>query len=111
MRSLHEDQYDPFAEVPAASRVFSKPPAPYQIHSCVSEAHYSCEEAAVTQLDNCWDGSAATAAISKFNEIKSKFFDARYNVLDNYVNFLLQQVGEGYTQTEDTNVSLADQFK
>lgn len=68
-------------------------------------------QTAITQLDNCWDGSAATVAISKFNEIKSKFFDARYNVLDNYVNFLLQQVGEGYTQTEDTNVSLADQFK
>lgn len=66
---------------------------------------------AITQLDNTWDGSAATAAISKFNEIKSQFFDARYNVLNNYVNFLLQQVGEGYTQTEDTNISLADQFK
>lgn len=68
-------------------------------------------QTAINQLDNCWDGSAATVAISKFNEIKYKFFDARYNVLDNYVNFLLQQVGEGYTQTEDTNVSLADQFK
>lgn len=68
-------------------------------------------QTAITQLDNSWDGSAATSAISKFNEIKSKFFDARYNVLDNYVNFLLQQVGEGYTQTEDTNVSLANQFK
>lgn len=68
-------------------------------------------QTAVTRLDNCWDGSAATVAISKFNEIKSKFLNARYNALDNYVNFLLQQVGEGYIQTEDTNVSLADQFK
>ena len=66
---------------------------------------------AIAQLDNCWDGPAATAAISKFNELKSEYCDARYNVLDNYVNFLLQQVGEGYTQTEDANVSLADQFK
>lgn len=68
-------------------------------------------QTAVTQLDNCWDGSAASAAISKFNKIKSEFSDARYNVLDNYVNFLLQQVGEGYTQTEGTNVSLAERFK
>ncbi len=68
-------------------------------------------QTAITQLDSTWDGSAATTAISKFNEIKSKFLDARYNVIDNYVNFLLQQVGEGYTQTEETNKSLADQFK
>lgn len=68
-------------------------------------------QTAITQLDSAWDGSAATTAISKFNEIKSKFLDARYNVIDNYVKFLLQQVGEGYTQTEDANKSLADQFK
>lgn len=68
-------------------------------------------QTAITRLDNFWDGSAATAAISKFNEIKSQFFEARYDVLDNYVNFLLQQVGEGYTQTENVNVSLAEQFK
>lgn len=72
---------------------------------------FSNVQTAITQLDNCWEGSAATAAISSFNEVKSKFFDARYNVLDNYVNFLLQQVGEGYSQTEDANISLADQFK
>lgn len=68
-------------------------------------------QTAITQLDNCWEGPAATVAISKFNEMKSKFLDARYNVLDNYVNFLLQQVGDGYTQTEEANISLADQFK
>lgn len=68
-------------------------------------------QTAITRLDNAWEGSAATAAISKFNEIKSTYCDARYNVLDNYVNFLLQQIGEGYKQTEEVNVSLADQFK
>ena len=68
-------------------------------------------QTAISQLNNSWDGSAANAAIGKFNEIKTKFMDARYAVLDNYVNFLLQQVGEGYTQTENANVSLADQFK
>ena len=73
--------------------------------------NFSNVQSAVTQLDNCWEGSAATSAIRKFNEIKSKYPEVRYNVLDNYVNFLLQQVGEGYTQTENTNVSLADLFK
>lgn len=68
-------------------------------------------EKAVSRLDAEWDGSAATAAINKFNEIRNNFCDARYNVLDNYVNFLYQQIGEGYIQTETVNKSLADQFK
>lgn len=68
-------------------------------------------QSAMNQLDNCWDGSAAEATIGKFNEIKSSFLDSRYNVLDNYVNFLFQQVGEGYVASETVNLSLADQFK
>lgn len=68
-------------------------------------------QSAINQLNNSWEGSAATAAISKFHEIKSKFYEARYQTLDNYVNFLLQQVGEGYNKTEQTNKSLADAFK
>lgn len=68
-------------------------------------------QTSITQLDNSWEGSAAVVAIGKFNEMKSNFCEARYNVLDNFVNFLLQQVGEGYTQTENVNKSLADQFK
>ena len=72
---------------------------------------FSSVKNAITQLDNAWDGSAATNSISKFNEIKSKYPDARYNVVDNFVNFLLQQVGEGYVQTEEANKSLADAFK
>ena len=72
---------------------------------------FSSVQNAITQLDNAWDGSAATNSIGKFNEIKSKFPEARYNVVDNFVNFLLQQVGEGYVQTEETNKSLADAFK
>lgn len=66
---------------------------------------------AISKLDGTWDGSAATAAIGKFNAIKNSFCDARYGVIDNFVLFLHQQVGEGYTQTESVNKSLADQFK
>lgn len=72
---------------------------------------FSNVKKAISQLDNAWDGSAATNSIGKFNEIKSKFPEARYKVVDNYVNYLLQQVSEGYVQTEDTNKSLADAFK
>lgn len=72
---------------------------------------FSSVQRAMTQLDNAWDGAAANNAIGRFNELKSGFPDARYNVVDNYANFLLQQVGEGYVQTEETNKSLADLFK
>ena len=72
---------------------------------------FNSVQKAIIQLNNSWDGSASEATISKFNEIKVKFCDARYIVLNNYANFLLNQVGEGYNQTEKANVSLAEQFK
>lgn len=72
---------------------------------------FSNVQNAINQLDNSWEGSVASKTISKFNEIKYKFADARYNVVDNYVSFLLRQVSEGYEQTEEVNKSLADEFK
>jgi hypothetical protein len=72
---------------------------------------FSSVQNAITQLDNAWDGSAATNAIGKFNELKTKYPQARYNVVDNFVTFLFQQVGEGYIQTEEANKSLAEAFK
>lgn len=72
---------------------------------------FSSVHSAIKQLDSSWDGSASTKAIRKFSEIKQKYSDARFNVVDNYVKFLLQQVGQGYEQTEQANKSLADAFK
>lgn len=72
---------------------------------------FSSVQNAVTQLDNAWDGSAATNAIGKFNEIKNKYPNSRYNVIDSFASFLLQQVGERYVQTEDGIKSLAKEFK
>ena len=66
---------------------------------------------AISRLDNYWEGSAATSVISKFGAIKNNYCDARYSVLSNYIGFMLQQVGEGYNQTEEVNKSLADAFK
>lgn len=68
-------------------------------------------ERAINRLDNTWEGAAATNAISKFNEMRSQMPEARYTVLSNYINFLRNQVGEGYEQTEAANTSLADAFK
>lgn len=71
----------------------------------------SSVESAMNSLDNAWDGNASTNAVNKYNSIKNAYCDNRYHVIENYVNFLLQQVGEGYDQTETTNKSLADAFK
>ena len=73
--------------------------------------NFSDVQSAMTRLDRCWDGSAATNAMTKFNSLKNTYCTARYNVLDNFVAFLYEQVGEGYTQTEDVNKALADAFK
>ena len=72
---------------------------------------FSSVQDAITRLDGTWDGSAATNAISKFNTIKNSYCDARYKVIDNFVAFLHQQVGEAYGCVESVNKSLADQFK
>lgn len=72
---------------------------------------FSQVESSINSLRNSWDGSASDNAIGHFNVLRKDYPDNRFNVVDNYVNFILQQVGEGYTQTEDANVSLADAFK
>ena len=66
---------------------------------------------AIKKLDSAWDGAAATSAMNKFNAIKNAYCDARYNVVNNYVTFLRQQIDAGYVQTEQVNTSLADQFE
>lgn len=71
----------------------------------------SSAQTSMNRLDSEWDGSAAVYAMSKFNEMKNKYSDARYSVLDNYVRFMLEQVGVGYERIEDTNTSLSEQFK
>ncbi len=72
---------------------------------------YQGVENAMKNLDNSWDGKAATHAIGKFHSIRSNYEDSRYTVLLNYVHFLEEQVSEGYGVTENTNESLAAAFK
>lgn len=66
---------------------------------------------AINRLNDSWDGLASNNAMSKFNTVRNTYCNARYNVVDNFVAFLYQQVGQGYTQAESANKSLADQFK
>lgn len=62
-------------------------------------------------LSTSWEGEAANAVISSFDEFSDKYFQSYYDIIDNYVKFLRNTVVQGYETTESTNTSLADQFK
>ncbi len=74
-------------------------------------ADFSAVENAIRALSNEWISSAATHAISSFYEIKDAYFEARYDVVHNYVKFLHQQVEDGYEMIENNNEYLAKLFK
>jgi WXG100 family type VII secretion target len=65
----------------------------------------------ITNLKNSWEGQASDATISSFNEFAQKYFQNYYDVIDQYVKFLRQNVATGYFQTETANSNLADAFK
>lgn len=65
----------------------------------------------VQGLANSWQGEAAQATISSFNDFAAKYFDNYYKVIDNYVKFLRTNVEQGYFETETVNTNLADAFK
>lgn len=72
---------------------------------------FDAMQKAINAMNASWDGSAADAAAKSFKLIKDKYKSTRYKVIDNYVAFLYQQIGEGYTLAEQKNKSLADAFK
>ena len=68
-------------------------------------------KATVEQLANVWEGEAAQATISGFNEFAAKYFQNYEDVLTQYVQFLRNNVEQGYFDTETQNIGLADAFK
>ena len=65
----------------------------------------------VRSLDAYWDSPAAQKAMNAYSSLKQSYSEPRYNAMNNFVNYLRQVIGEGYTNTEETNKSLADRFK
>ena len=62
------------------------------------------------RLEDNWKGAAGTTAQTTVQQI-FKISEERSKVLQNYVNFLEQQVNPGYIDTETVNTTLADKFK
>lgn len=75
------------------------------------DKEYEVLDGKMKNLGDIWKGPAAEAAISKYWDIKGKYYAPRHDVIEDYINFLKQQVGEGYASTENVNKSLADAFK
>ncbi len=62
-------------------------------------------------LASTWEGEAATATIEAYDSFAAKYFQNYYDVIDNYVKFLRQNVEQGYFETETANTNIADAFK
>lgn len=61
-------------------------------------------------LEDSWHSSAGARACKKMYEIFS-LSKSRSAVIQNYVNLFRQQVNPNYISAENTNTSLADEFK
>ena len=65
----------------------------------------------VDGLRNVWQGEAAEGTIEAFDSFADRYFQRYQDVIRQYVRFLRQNVGAGYLETENVNLSLADAFK
>ena len=68
-------------------------------------------KATIDQLANIWEGEAAQATISSFDEFAAKYFQNYEDVITQYVQFLRTNIEQGYFDTETQNIGLADAFK
>jgi len=68
-------------------------------------------KASVDALSSYWTGTAAEATRASYDSFAGKYFQTYYDVLDQYVKFLRNNVSMQYEQTEQVNTQLADAFK
>ena len=66
---------------------------------------------AITNLSTVWEGEAATATIDAINTFAADYFQNYYDLINEYVKFLKDNVSSGYESTENANTTLADSFK
>ncbi len=65
----------------------------------------------ITNLGDIWKGEAATATIDAVNSFATEYYQNYYDLIDQYVQFLKNNVVSGYEETETVNTTLADSFK
>jgi len=84
-----------------------------QIESDNQQLQQLLEESktAVNSLSSFWSGKAAEETRASYDAFAGKFFQTYFDVLDQYVKFLRNNVAAQYEQTEQVNTQLADAFK
>ncbi|MBQ4260143.1 MAG: WXG100 family type VII secretion target [Lachnospiraceae bacterium] len=65
----------------------------------------------VNSLSQTWTGRASEIATNKFRSIRNTYYDNRYYVIDDMVNFMHNQIGGGYENTENQIVNVAEKFR
>jgi uncharacterized protein YukE len=68
-------------------------------------------KATIDSLASYHTGKAADETRSSYDSFANKFFQTYYDILDQYVKFLRNNVVPGYNDTEIINTQLADAFK
>lgn len=68
-------------------------------------------QAAISKMDQNWDGSGSDSALGAFNKIKSTYVSERHRVVASLPRFMRSQVGESYEQTEVSVSNAAAAFK
>lgn len=68
-------------------------------------------EAAISNLDKNWNGTASVAVLKKFERIRNTYFSNRYEVINDMIKFMRTQVGEEYEQAETSIATAASAFK
>lgn len=71
----------------------------------------SKSKSVIDNLLNTWQGEAAQATVTSFDEFASKYFQYYEDIINQYVKFLRISVEQGYFETETANTTLADYFK
>lgn len=80
------------------------------VNDSIDDAFDQMSKVSDRYLSQYWNSEAGCAAITWMFKI-FKGNESRSAVIQNYINFLNQQVNPGYRAAEQVNTSLADQFK
>jgi len=72
---------------------------------------FNSVESEMKALSSVWRGQASERAASAYGSIRYAYLTDRFTVIDNFVNYLRNQIGTGYVQTENDVQNLSDRFR
>lgn len=82
-----------------------------QLTNQIISDDFSIIKSAIKKLENEWESPANDLAVDKIRYLENRFVDARYGVINTFVLFMKNQVGEGYETLEKKLSTAASAFK